>query len=112
MQFQTATQVLTAVQKNKVSIGLLDAFVTAGQKSKVTDMKLKVTKIISANTGFGFVLSKELVYLENDFRSHISSKQAPVMEFVANMTNQLEVSIRITDPGSIKAKFSKNKSRI
>jgi len=67
-------------------------------------MELKVKKVISANTAYGFVLSKEMVRLENDFKSHISSNQYRITQFISNMTNMIEVSdekppnIKLFDP--------------
>lgn len=98
-RFQTANEVLIALQQKKVDVALLDAFVTAAQKSSLIDLELKVKKVVSANTGFGFVLSKEMVRLENDFRSHITSKQHRIAAFISSMTNMIEArgfsSIRI-----------------
>ena len=83
---------LTALHKKNVDVALLDAFVTAAQKSNLVDMKLKVKKIISANSAYGFVLSKEMVRLEYDFKSHISSQQGRITRFISSMTNMLEVN--------------------
>ena len=91
MRFQTAEEVLLALHQKKVDVALLDAFVTAAQKFALIDKELKVKKVISANTAFGFVLSKEMVRLENDFKSHVSSNQDRVTQFISNMTNMLEV---------------------
>ena len=91
MQFSTANDVLLALRHKKVEIALLDAFVTAAQKSSLTNMELQVKKVISANTAYGFVLSKELIRLENDFKSHIASNQDRITQFISNMTNMLQV---------------------
>ena len=91
MQFDTPNDVLLALQHKKVDVALLDAFVAAAQKSALVDMELKVKKVISANTAYGFVLSKEMVRLENDFKSHISSNQYRITQFISNMTNMIEV---------------------
>lgn len=92
MRFQTANGVLDALRRKKVDLALLDAFVTAAQRSALVDMQLKVKKVIPANTGYGIVLSKEMVRLEYDFKSYISSKQDRITQFISNMTNMLEVS--------------------
>ena len=94
MRFQTADEVLLALHQKKVDVALLDAFVTAAQKFALIDKELKVKKVISANTAFGFVLSKEMVRLENDFKSHISSNQDRVTQFISAMTDMLEVRNR------------------
>ena len=91
MQFNTANDVLLALRHKKVEVALLDAFVTAAQKSSLTNMELQVKKVISANAAYGFVLSKELIRLENDFKSHIASNQDRITQFISNMTNMLQV---------------------
>ena len=90
-KYETAVEVLSALEKKQVDAALLDAFVTASHTSTINRLNLKVKKVIPGNAGFGFVLSKELVRLESDFRSFISSEQARITEFVANMTKKLEV---------------------
>ena len=82
---------LTALRQKRADVALLDAFVTAAQKSNLVDMKLKVKKVISANSAYGFVLSKEMVRLEYDFKSHISSQQGQITRFISRMTDKLEV---------------------
>ena len=91
MQLDTPNDVLLALYHKNVDVALLDAFVAAAQKSALIDKKLKVKKVISANTAYGFVLSKEMVRLENDFKSHISSNQGRITQFISNMTNMIEV---------------------
>ena len=90
-KYETAVEVLSALEKKQVDAALLDAFVTASHTPTINRLNLKVKKVIPGNAGFGFVLSKELVRLESDFRSFISSEQARITEFVANMTKKLEV---------------------
>eukprot|EP00795_Rhopilema_esculentum_P001382 gene1382-15786_t len=104
MKYDTAAEVLSALDKKQVDAALLDAFETASHTPTINRLNLKVKKVIPGNAGFGFVLSKELVRLESDFRSSISSEQARVTEFVANMTKKLELSnekppnIQLFDP--------------
>ena len=91
MKFETATEVLDALNKKKVGVALLDSFVAAAQQSDLVNMQLKVKKVISANTGYGFVLSREMIRLEYDFKSLIASKQDRITQFISNMTDMLEV---------------------
>ncbi|XP_065064502.1 uncharacterized protein LOC135690773 [Rhopilema esculentum] len=103
-RFETAAEVLSALEKKQVDAALLDAFVTASHTPTINRLNLKVKKVIPGNAGFGFVLSKELVRLESDFRSHISSEKTLISEFVAQMTSMLEISdekppkIKLFDP--------------
>lgn len=103
-QYQTTDEVLSAVNRKEVDIGLLDAFAATSLQKKIARSSLKVKAVINANTGFGVVLSNELVRLEGDFRSYIASNKALISGFIANMTKQLNVSaieLAIQSPYSI-----------
>ena len=93
-RFETLAEVLAALEKKQVDAALLGAFDTASHTSTINELNLKVKKVIPGNAGFGFVLSKELVRLESDFRSYISSEQTLISEFVAQMTSMLEVGLK------------------
>ncbi len=72
-------------------VALLDAFAAAAWNDRIHGMELKVKELISGNSGYGIVLSNEMVRLEDDCRSHVSSKQQMISSFVANMTSRIEV---------------------
>ena len=84
---------LTAVKNKEVDISLLDAFTAIDMQDDIAAKSLKVKEVIKANTGYGVVLSNELVRLESDFRSYIASTQGLISSFTANMTSKLNVSI-------------------
>ncbi len=85
--YQTTTAVLDALKSKQVNIALIDAFAAATLQEKLKSDSLKVSQIISANTGYGVVLSNDFVRLENDFRSFVASNQDLISSFISNMSN-------------------------
>ena len=92
VEYATTDSVLDALVGKSVDISLLDAFVAAANSEKIERKKLRVKEVIKTTGAFGVVLSHELVRLEGDFRSQVTSKQNLIAEFVSNMTGILEVS--------------------
>jgi len=90
-QYQTTDEVLTALKTQEVDISLLDAFTAIEMQDVIAAKSLKVKEVIKANTGYGVVLSNELVRLESDFRSYIASNQGLISSFTANMTSKLNI---------------------
>ena len=91
--YETVNEVLSALQSGEVDAALLDAFVAASHQKTLDAKHLKVKKFIDANSGYGLVLSGEMVRLESDFRSQVIASQDFVSQFVANMTAKLQVII-------------------
>ena len=91
-QYETNDEVLTALKNGEVDISLLDAFTAIEMQSIIASKSLKVKEVIKANTGYGIVLSNDLVRLESDFRSYVASSQGLIASFSANMTSKLNVS--------------------
>jgi len=98
--------VLDALASKSVDISLLDAFVAAANAEKIKQKQLKVKEVIKTTSAYGVVLSHELLRLEDDFKSQITSKQNVIAEFVSNVTSLLKVSeevktvVLLLDPSS------------
>ena len=93
VEYEKVDSVLAALSDKHVDIALMDAFVAVAKGKYIEDKKLKVKEIIKTTDSFGFVLSHELVRLEDDFRSQVSTRQDLVAKFVANMTARLQVGL-------------------
>eukprot|EP00795_Rhopilema_esculentum_P001278 gene1278-15663_t len=97
VEYEKVDSVLAALSDKHVDIALMDAFVAVAKGKYIEDKKLKVKEIIKTTDSFGFVLSHELVRLEDDFRSQVSTRQDLVAKFVANMTARVQVAEEIAE---------------
>ncbi|XP_057313718.1 uncharacterized protein LOC130655034 [Hydractinia symbiolongicarpus] len=82
--------VLEAVSKDIVPIGLLDAYTATSYSDHLKKMTLTVKKIFDTNSGYGTVLSGGLESLEDDVRSYVDANQGSISAFISSQTDVLK----------------------
>lgn len=80
--YTSPLEVLSAVKRGAVTVGLIDAVTAAGYENEIAEMGLRVYDIIDTNSGFGVVLSSGMEYAENDFRSFVITNKALIDLFL------------------------------
>ncbi|XP_057313806.1 uncharacterized protein LOC130655123 isoform X2 [Hydractinia symbiolongicarpus] len=87
--------VLEAVNKDIVSIGLLDALTATSYSDYLKKMTLTVKKIFDTSSGYGTVLSGGLESLEDDVRSYVDANQGSISAFINSQTDVLKPNVTI-----------------
>lgn len=73
---------------NRVVDGVLvDSLVAADMYETLAEKKLKIIKLIPERSGWGIILSGELLRLEEEIRSFVKSKEEDIKKIVANQTD-------------------------
>ncbi|XP_057314364.1 uncharacterized protein LOC130655615 [Hydractinia symbiolongicarpus] len=88
--YTSVLDVIDAVSRQEVEIGLIDAVTTKGYEKRLSDMNVKIYKILDLNSGYGVVLSGEFKRVETDVRSFVSSNQAEISLFVQRKIGLLQ----------------------
>ncbi|XP_057314721.1 uncharacterized protein LOC130655923 isoform X2 [Hydractinia symbiolongicarpus] len=89
--------VLEAVSKGIVPIGLLDAYTATSYSDHLKKMTLTVKKIFDTNSGYGTVLSGGLESLEDDIRSYVDANEGSISAFINSQTKVLKPNVTIIE---------------
>ena len=83
---------IEAVGGEEVEIGLVDSTELLGKEKFLEEKSIMITRILNYNTGYGFVLSGDLIRLESDFRAYITGNQAYLIWYIEKVLGRLNVS--------------------
>ena len=76
---------------NEAKIALLDVMTISTYQNKLKGMGLHVQEVVDSSSSYGMVLSGELVRLEREIRSYISSEKNKITKFGKSIVGDIEV---------------------
>lgn len=87
--YENTLQVLSAVADKKVKVGLIDAVTAGSYIDRITNMSLKIHKVIDSNTGYGLVLSGGLEVISGDFESYLTAEKPQIQVLVDEIVGRI-----------------------
>ena len=89
--YTTTDQVLQALRSREAKVALLDLMTIGTYQNKLGSMGLRLQEIIKTTSSYGMVLSGELVRLQTEISSYISSENKKITNLVKNLIGDVEV---------------------
>ena len=85
--FTKVVQLIDGLESRIVDGALVDSLVAADMADKLAERKMKLSKIIPENSGWGIILSGELLKLEEEIRSYIVIHAKEITAIIENRTS-------------------------
>ena len=82
---------LTALERKKVDIVLVDTFSLNGLTQTLKGMNLKIAEMIDTQSGYGVVLGGMTTSLQADIQSQILAREASLTSFISDLKKKLPV---------------------
>lgn len=80
------SELFNDIVARKIDGILIDSLVAADKADEMAKRNLKLSKIIPEASGWGIILSAEMIKLEPDIRTYVKAHESEMKELVANRT--------------------------
>ena len=91
MRFSEEKELLAALENKLLDGILLDSLKAASVAGNFSERKIKISKIIPEEYGWGVILASDMIKLENDIRSYVFAQAENTKKIVENITEMIPV---------------------